>query len=68
MAPRSIGQCATYVPTTPSSPGGWARPEQGESKTGGLPTFIGISVVVWFLVVVLAAAFFGVIAWYATNN
>ncbi len=53
VAPEAVGQ---------------TRPEQGESKTGGLPTFIGINLVVWSLVVVLAVVFIGVIIWYATNN
>lgn len=47
---------------------GQTRPEQGESKTGGLPTFIGINLIVWSLVVVLAAVFIGVVVWYATSN
>lgn len=47
---------------------GQTHPEQGAAKTGGLPTFIGINLVVWSLVVVLAAVFVGVVVWYATNN
>ncbi len=47
---------------------GQTRPEQGESKTGGLPTFIGINLIVWTLVLLLAAVFIGVIVWYASSN
>ena len=47
---------------------GQTRPEQGKSKTGGLPTFIGISLAVWTLVVLLAVVFIGVIIWYASTN
>ena len=47
---------------------GQTRPEQGESKSGGLPTCIGISLAVWTLVVLLAVVFIGVIIWYASTN
>ena len=47
---------------------GQTRPEQGESKSGGLPTFIGINLIVWTLVLLLAVVFIGVIVWYASSN